>query len=220
MVGIVGRQGAFAEQVVVPGHCLHFISDSLSDEQAVFIEPLAAAFRILEQVKVQKSDQVAVVGDGKLGLLCCWVLRSVGAAVHWVGKHPAKLALGGAGLNTHLLKDAPDLSKSFDLVVDASGSPTGLATALGLVRPCGTVILKTTVAANYEVNLAPIVIDEIRVIGSRCGPFQTAIDALLTGEFDVLSLIEAEYPLSSVEAAFTHAGTPGTRKILIRVDQA
>jgi len=220
VLGIFGRSGAFADQVAVPAHCVHLIPDPLTDEQAVFIEPLAAAFQILEQIKVEPSQPVAVLGDGKLGLLCSWVLREAGAEVHWIGKHLSKLGLGGPGLTAHLLAETEALTKKFDLVVDATGSPTGLPTALNLVRPRGTIVLKTTVASSYQVDLAPIVIDEIRVVGSRCGPFQTAIEALLSGRFDVTRLIEAEYPLSSVTEAFAHAARPGTRKILIRVAEA
>jgi threonine dehydrogenase-like Zn-dependent dehydrogenase len=217
VLGIVGRNGAMAERVRVPERGLHPIPDALSDHQAVFIEPLAAALRILDQVELGSASQAAVVGDGKLGLLSAWVLRSTGARVTWVGKHPEKLALGGSGIATCVLSDVETQGRTFDVVVDATGSTGGLPTALKLVRTCGIVVLKTTVAGTYAIDLAPIVIDEIRVVGSRCGPFSKAIAALQSGQFDVTRLIEAEYPLERAGEAFQHAGRPGARKVLIRV---
>ncbi len=217
VLGIVGHDGAMAERVAVPRRNLHFLPDRLSDSEAVFIEPLAAALRIGEQFPIGPGAQAVVVGDGKLGLLCVWVLREAGAAVTWVGKHPAKLALAGDGIQPTLLADAPTLGRIFDYVVDATGSPSGLSTALRLVRPMGAIILKTTVAGRYEIDLAPIVIDEIRLVGSRCGPFDRAIAALIERRFDVTKLIEAEYPLIQSEAAFAAAARPGARKVLIRV---
>jgi threonine dehydrogenase-like Zn-dependent dehydrogenase len=217
VLGIVGRDGAMADRVSVPDRCLHAIPDDLTDRQAVFIEPLAAGLRILDQVEVNGSSRVAVVGDGKLGLLSAWVLRSAGAPVTWVGKHPEKLALGGEGIVPYLSDDVGSLGRPFDVVVDATGSVSGLPSALKLVRPCGTLVLKTTVAMAYQIDLAPIVVDEIRVVGSRCGPFPKAIAALQSGRFDVERLIEAEYPLERGPEAFDHAARPGARKVLIRV---
>jgi threonine dehydrogenase-like Zn-dependent dehydrogenase len=161
---------------------------------------------------------MAIVGDGKLGLLCAWAARLSGAQVSLVGKHPEKLALAGAGIVTHTLDGARALGRVFDVVADCTGSPTGLPTALGLVRPCGTIVLKTTVAGTYTIDLAPIVIDEIRLIGSRCGPFPRAIDALARGTIDVRPLIGAELELDDAHAAFEAAATPGARKILLRVN--
>ncbi len=135
-----------------------------------------------------------MLGDGKLGLLCAWVLREAGARVTLIGKHRDKLALAGNRIATTLLDEATSLGRAFDLVVDATGSPSGLPTALGLVRPCGTVVLKTTVAAEYQINLAPVVIDEVQILGSRCGPFPAAIAALRERRIDVRSLIGAEFP--------------------------
>jgi threonine dehydrogenase-like Zn-dependent dehydrogenase len=217
VLGIVGHDGAMADRVVVPTANLHPIPDELSDREAVFIEPLAAALRVVQQVQVGPGTRAAVVGDGKLGLLCAWVLERAGAAVTWVGKHPEKLALAGGRIETLLLESVGDAARGFDLVVDATGSPSGLPTALGLVRTMGTIVLKTTVAGRYEVDLAPIVIDEVRVIGSRCGPFPEAIQALVERRFDVTRLIEAEYPLDDAEAAFEAARRPGARKVLLRV---
>lgn len=218
VLGILNHDGAMAERVAVPERNLHPIPDAIADEEAVFIEPLAAAYRIIEQVEFRPGMSATVVGDGKLGLLATWVLRLTGAAVTLVGKHPDKLHLAGEDVQTVPLADAARLSRSQDLVVDCTGSPTGLPTALGLVRPCGTVVLKTTVAGNHDLSLAPIVIDEVRVVGSRCGPFPPAIAALAERRIDVRPLIQAEFPLARADAAIAAASAPGARKILIRVE--
>lgn len=217
VLGILGHDGAMADFVCVPERNLFPVPPVISDCEAVFIEPLAAAFRVTEQVDMIANVRVAVVGDGKLGLLCTWVARLQGAQVTLVGKHPEKLALAGAGVATALLAETSTLARSFDVVIDCTGSPSGLPSALALVRPCGTVVLKTTVAAPHEMSLAPIVIDEVRVIGSRCGPFPRAIEALRAREIDVLPLIGAEYSLDDAEEAFRAAAQPGARKVLLRV---
>lgn len=218
VLGILGHDGAMAEWVAVPARNLHEIPDTIGDEEAIFIEPLAAAMHWVEQVEIRAGDRLAVIGDGKLGLLCAWAARGTSAEVHLIGKHPEKLALAGAGVTTHALAEVEALRGSFDSVVEASGSDSGLATALGLVRPCGTVVLKTTVAGRHTLNLAPIVIDEVRLIGSRCGPFEPAIACLERGEIDVKPLIQAILPLDEAEAAFRAAGTKGARKIILRVE--
>src|SRR4051812_3816317 len=218
VLGILNHDGAMAERVRVPVANLHDIPDVIEDREAVFIEPLAAAFRITEQVPLGPETRVAIVGDGKLGLLCAWATRLSGAEVSLVGKHPEKLDLAGARITTHTLDVARDLGRDFDVVADCTGSPSGLPTALGLVRPCGTVVLKTTVAGTYTIDLAPIVIDEIRLIGSRCGPFPPAIDALARRTIDVRPLIGAELDLNDAEAAFEAAATPGARKVLMYVN--
>lgn len=217
VLGIVGHDGAMAEQVVVPQVNLHEIPDELDDREAVFIEPLAAAFRITEQLDLHPSLKMAILGDGKLGMLCAWVARTTGAQVSVIGKHPSKLALAGETITTHRLDEASTLAKRFDVVVDCTGSHSGFPTALGLVRPCGTVVLKTTVAGTYTVNLAGIVIDEVRVIGSRCGPFPKAIAALVNRQVDVRPLIGGKFTLDQAESAFRAASEKGARKILIQV---
>jgi threonine dehydrogenase-like Zn-dependent dehydrogenase len=217
VLGILGHDGAMAEQVSVPTRNLHEIPDSVDDRQAVFIEPLAAAFRITEQVGLGPDVKMAVLGDGKLGLLCAWVARLSGAEVHLIGKHPEKLALAGEGVSTHMLEQAHGLRRGFDVVADCTGSSTGLPTALGLVVPCGTVVLKTTVAGEYSLDLAPVVIDEVRVVGSRCGPFPKAIEALAAGAVDVRPLVAAVYPLDEAEEAFLAAAARGARKVLLEV---
>ena len=215
VLGILGHDGAMADRVCVPERNLHAIPDTIEDREAVFVEPLAAAFRIPEQIPIGPGTRLAVVGDGKLGILCAWVARSLGADVSLVGKHPEKLALAGEGIRPILLDQAGSIARSQDVVVDCTGSTAGLETALWLVYPCGTVILKTTVAGEHSTSLAPIVIDEVRVIGSRCGPFPKAIAALESRLIDVRPLIAAEYPLDRAEEAFRAAAGRGARKVLM-----
>lgn len=217
VLGILGRDGAMADRVRVPARNLFPVPDAIDDRRAVFVEPLAAAFRVAEQVPLGPDVAMAVVGDGKLGLLCAWVARAAGARVSLIGKHPEKLALAGPDIATHTLDEAGRLARGFDVVADCTGSPSGLPTALGLVRPCGTVVLKTTIAGEHALNLAPIVIDEVRVIGSRCGPFAPALAALADGHIDVRPLIGAEFPLDEAEAAFRAAAEKGARKVLLKV---
>jgi len=218
VLGILKHDGAMAEQVAVPRDNLHAIPDSISDESAVFVEPLAAAFRILEQIGIGRTDRIAVLGDGKLGTLCAWVLATESDHVTLIGKHQAKLDRAGDSVSKVLLDDAlANSSKAFDLVVDATGNASGLATASRLVRARGTICLKTTIAAEHRLSLAPVVIDELTVVGSRCGPFEPAIEALAAGEFDVARLVEAVYPLDDAEAAFAHAARKGAAKILLKV---
>ncbi len=217
VLGILNHDGAMADRVAVPERNLHSIPDSISDEEAVFIEPLAAAFRITEQVEMSPSTKVTVVGDGKLGLLSTWVLRLTGASVTLVGKHPEKLGLAGESVATCSLEEAGKLARSQDVVVDCTGSTTGFGTALRLVRPCGTVVLKTTVVGDHTLGLAPIVVDEVRVIGSRCGPFPPAIAALASKRIDVKPLIAGVLSLDDAEEAFRRAMLPGARKILLDV---
>lgn len=217
VLGILRHDGAMADLVAVPSANLHDVPDSIDDDQAVFIEPLAAAFRIGEQIDLGPETRMAILGDGKLGLLCAWVARLSGARVTLLGKHPSKLALAGEGIETRTLGQAETLARSFDVVADCTGSHSGLTTAMGLVRPCGTLVLKTTVAGAYTADLAGIVIDEIRVVGSRCGPFPKAIAALADRRIDVRPLIGARYPLDDAEAAFRAASQKGARKVLMSV---
>ena len=217
VLGILGHDGAMADLVRVPARNLHDIPDAIEDMEAVFIEPLAAAFRIAEQVELGPDVEMAILGDGKLGLLSAWVARLSGARVTLIGKHPSKLALAGEGIATHTLDRSEALAKSFDVVVDCTGSDSGFRTALGLVRPCGTVVLKTTVAGQYTIDLATIVIDEVRVVGSRCGPFPKAIAALERRQIDVRPLIGSVFDLDDADEAFQAAAAKGARKILMTV---
>ena len=216
VMGILNADGAFAEYVAVPAANLHLVPDKVSDEEAVFTEPLAAAFEILEQVQIDPGDQVLVLGDGKLGNLCAQVLRLTGASVTALGKHEDKLKLiKRAGIRTILLSDwKPRL---FDVVVEATGSASGLELALSAVRPRGTLVLKSTIAGNHDVSLAPVVINEITVIGSRCGLFAPALEALEEKSVSVTPLIEKIYPLNDGIEAVKHATRQGARKILLRL---
>jgi threonine dehydrogenase-like Zn-dependent dehydrogenase len=215
VMGIVNADGAFTDYVSVPVENLHLVSDNISDEEAVFTEPLAAAFEILTQIQLDPGDDVLVLGDGKLGNLCAQVLRLTGAKITALGKHADKLALiKKAGVRTILLSDWQP--KLFDVVVEATGSASGFELALSAVRPRGTLVLKSTIAGNHQTSLAPVVINEINVIGSRCGPFSDALAALAVKQIAVTPLIEKVYSLDDGVAAMTHAARPGARKILLR----
>ncbi len=221
-LGIVNRDGAFADYLVLPTRNLHLVPDNVSDEEAVFVEPLAANFEIVEQVHVKPTDSVVVLGDGKMGQLAAQVLVLSGCEVMMVGKHEEKLALvAKRGVRTYVLDNAQSFAlengRNVDLVVECSGSAQGLELALRLVRPRGTIILKSTVADMSKLHLAPIVINEIRVQGSRCGPFAPALRALSQKLVNVSSLISARYSLDDGLAAFEHAGQRGVLKVLVRV---
>jgi threonine dehydrogenase-like Zn-dependent dehydrogenase len=215
VLGILNHDGAMADFVAVPEGNLHAVPETVPDREAVFIEPLAAAFQMVEQVQPARGTRVAILGDGKLGLLCTWAARLSGADVTLIGKHPEKLALAGEDVAVTKLEHAGELRRTFEVVVDATGSQDGLATALGLVRPRGTIVLKTTVAGPHEVDLSPMVIDEVRLLGSRCGPFPPAIAALAARRVQVGVLIEAEFPLDQAGAAFVAAGRRGARKVVL-----
>src|SRR6266576_5150012 len=220
-LGILHRDGAFAEYLTLPVANLHLVPDNVSDEEAVFVEPLAANFEILEQVHVKPTDSVVVLGDGKMGQLAAQVLVLSGCEVMMVGKHREKLALAEKrGVHTYQLTDTQNFTlenrRRVDLVVECSGSAQGLEMALRLVKPRGTLILKSTVADKSTLYLAPIVIDEIRIQGSRCGPFAPAIRALSQKTVDISSLISARYTLNEGLAAFARAAQKGVLKVLVR----
>jgi 2-desacetyl-2-hydroxyethyl bacteriochlorophyllide A dehydrogenase len=215
VLGILGRDGALAEYVCVPERCLVRVPDDVSDERAVFAEPLAAALHVLDELD-SSVRRVAVLGDGKLGLLIAMSVQSAGLSVTLFGHHESKLAWArGAGVATRQ-SDSEGLGhEQFDCVVEATGSSTGLEDALKLVRPRGTLVLKTTTANPSPVNLAPMVINEIRVVGSRCGDLSRAIEALRRGQVDPTKLIEARYPLARADEALAHARTKGVLKVLV-----
>lgn len=218
VMGILGADGAFAEYVALPVTNLHPVPDTVPDEAAVFTEPLAAAFSILEQVQIGRADGVVVLGDGKLGLLCAQVLAGTGASVTLVGKHPENLAvLAGRGVATTLL-DAWKPTGEADCVVDATGSTAGFALAAAAVRPRGTLVLKSTVAEEHRLSLAPLVINEITVVGSRCGLFPPALQALTDGSVAVIPLIDSTFPLAAGRDAIANAARPGVRKVLLAVE--
>ncbi len=215
VMGILNADGCFAELLAIPARNLHPVPETISDEEAVFAEPLAAAFEILEQVEVDFTREVLVLGDGKLGILCAQVLSVTGARVTLVGKHADKLKLAkGAGVRTVLLADWK--AKLFDIVVEATGSTLGLEAALAAMRPRGTLVLKSTVAGAHNLSLAPLVINEITVVGSRCGVFPPALEALARKKISVTPMIEKIYCLTDGVAGVRRAGQRGARKILLK----
>ena len=217
VIGIVAHDGAFADAVIVPNQNLHLVPDHVSDTEAVFVEPLAAACRIAEQILLDGSEVVTVLGDGRLGNLCAQVLRHHGCDVRVVCKHDFKQqVLQKLDIPTVMLADLQPTRDS-DIVVDCTGSPTGLTTALQLVRPCGTIVLKTTVAADQTLHMAPFVIDEIKLLGSRCGPFAAALELLSSRAISVKPLLTATYPLEAAATAFEHAVRKDALKVLFGV---
>ncbi len=215
-LGIAGRDGAFAEYLTLPVRNLYPVPDSIPDEIAVFVEPLAAACEILQQVHVRPTDRVIVLGDGKLGLLCAQVLALTGCHLTAVGHHQRKLdILARRGIPTVLEKALAD--EPVDIVVETTGHPGGYAAARRLVRPRGTVVLKSTYHGPLDADLTMAVVDEITLLGSRCGPFAPALRLLEQKLVDVLPLIHARYPLSEASSAFGHAARPGTLKVLLEM---
>jgi threonine dehydrogenase-like Zn-dependent dehydrogenase len=214
VLGILGRDGAFAEYLCLPDRNLIAVPDAISDEAAVFTEPLAAAFEIFEQTSIEPGERVAILGDGRLGAIVALAMKARGLNPILGGHHEDKLKrLADAGIHAQ-----PEglLSSGFDVVVDCTGSAAGLARALELVRPRGKLILKTTVAGSAGVNLAPIVINEIQVLGSRCGPFRPALDALRSGAVDPSPLISGIYPLEEGLVAIARAREKSKFKILLK----
>lgn len=217
VLGIVGRDGAHAEFLQLPVENLLPVPEGIPDEHAVFTEPLAAACGILERVKITSANRVAVIGDGKLGLLCAQVVALSGAPVLLIGKHDAKLRIvERRGIEVTTPKEAAKRSRQFDVVVEASGAATGFALALALLKPKGQLVLKSTFHGKTELDAARIVVDEISIVGSRCGRFSPALDLLKKGAIDVDSLISEEYPLAKGVHAMRRAGTKGVLKVLLR----
>ena len=214
VMGILDADGAIAENLEVPVENLHEVPEGVRDEAAVFAEPLAAAFEILEQVHVTPGMDVTVLGDGKLGLLAAQVLHLTGARVLVVGRHAAKLGmLAKRGIPTTL--EGSWSKKKADVVVEATGRVGGLEVAIAATRPRGKLVLKSTVAGAASLNLSPIVVQEITVVGSRCGSFAPALRALKAGSIDVMPLIGARVPLRDAERALETAARPGMLKVLV-----
>ncbi|HJL17678.1 MAG TPA: alcohol dehydrogenase catalytic domain-containing protein [Sandaracinaceae bacterium LLY-WYZ-13_1] len=219
VLGILGKDGCFAEYVTLPIRNLHPVPDELGDAHAAFVEPVAAAFEILEQIHVDPSARVAVLGDGKLGSLVAMVLRLTGASITVVGRHEAKLGrLAPLGVRTALADDADAIGGDFDVVVEATGSPDGFAAARAMLRPRGTLVLKSTYHGALELDAAPLVIDEITVVGSRCGPFAPAVRALADGRVDPSPLIEETFPLADGVRALERAAERGVAKVQLVPD--
>ena len=216
VLGIQGLDGAMAEFCTLPIANLHALPEDLSDEQAVFTEPVSAAHEILEQVTIPESARCVVLGDGKLGILCAWALTEVCKDVTLVGHHERKLALAQwNGLKT--ARSADEAPPGADYVVEATGTGQGLMESIGLVKPRGTLVLKSTVVSQGELNLAAAVVNEITIVGSRCGPFGRALEAMQAFSLPVEGLIEARYPLDQAEAAFRKAGEQGALKVIVDV---
>jgi alcohol dehydrogenase len=207
VLGIRGRDGAFAEYLSLPAENLHALPPALDDVSAVFVEPVAAACRVVEQVAIPAGSRAAVVGAGRLGLLVALVLREHGARVTVVVRSERSQVRAAAfGFETVLAGEAAvTLARSVDVAVDATGEPAGFAAASALVRPRGTLVVKSTIHGDTPVALSQLVVDEITVVGSRCGPFARAIDLLASGRFDVRRLVAGIYPLEEFADAFAAA---------------
>jgi threonine dehydrogenase-like Zn-dependent dehydrogenase len=214
VIGIRGRPGVFAERLAVPVANLHRVPDGVPPEQAVFAEPLAAALEIREQIAFDSQDRVLVVGDGKLGQLIAQSLLPTGCRLTVLGRHPRKLEpLVRLGIAT--LADAQPTTASVDVAIECTGSPAGFALARRAVRPQGTLVLKSTYRGAIEIDASAIAVDEIRILGSRCGPFGAALALLASGTLDLGYLIDSVYPLGQGLAAVARSRERGTLKVLI-----
>lgn len=216
VLGIINKDGAFAGYLTLPETNIVVVPDSISDTQAVFIEPLAAALEILEQVRIVPEHKVLLIGDGKLALLIAFVLKATGCSLTVLGKHKEKLALAkDSGINTVMLEGF--IKSGYDVVVEASGNRSGFMTALDCVKPRGTIVLKSTYAEPLTFNPFQIVVNEIAVVGSRCGRFEDAIRFLNAHRIPLDSLISAEFSLDKAEEAFAFSARPDALKVLLRI---
>jgi len=216
VLGIARRHGSFAEFLTLPSENLHLVPDALPSEAAVFAEPVAAALEIQQQVKVGAGDRVLVVGDGKLAQLIARTLVATGCQLIVVGRHRRKLdllaAVGIESAAEHSIQP-----RTFDIAIECSGNAAGFALAAHGLRPRGTLVMKSTYAGDLTFNASRLVVDEITLVGSRCGPFAPALAMLAEGRIDPLPLVDATYPLTQALAAFEHAQRPGVLKILVQV---
>lgn len=219
VMGISGRDGCFAELVAVPEANLHAVPDGVSDEEAVFVEPLAAAYQVVAQHPIEPRTTVSVVGSGRLGLLVAQVLAERGCKLTVIGRNRPKLLLCEKKGIQAIHVDEVVAHNDRDVVVECSGSPRGLELAMQLVRPRGTIILKSTCAKSEPLDVAPLVINEVRLVGSRCGPFEEAINALARGAVEVRSMISRVFLIEQAAAAFEAVRKPETVKVLLRVDR-
>ncbi len=220
VLGIKGRDGAHAEYLTLPSRNLFEVPVNVSDSAAVFVEPLAAAVGIVERVPISREDRVAVIGDGKLGILCAFSAALFTNRVTLIGKHASKLEFAGnIGIDTILLGDVKLPVSEFDIVIEASGSESGFASALDLVRPKGTIVLKSTFHGLPKWEAWRVVVDEITIAGSRCGRFEPALKLLAESKISVNSLIEAEFPLNDAINAVETASKRGAMKVVLVNDQ-
>lgn len=215
VLGIVKHPGAFAEFLTLPEVNLHVLDDGISTEAAVFAEPLAAACEILDQVSIPEGSRVAVLGDGKLGLLVSQVLQASGLRVHQFGRHRDKLRIAESRGVTTEVAGAVLPEMEYEWVVEATGSAAGLRAAVQMTVPRGTVIMKSTVHGDVPLDTAPVIVHEITLVGSRCGRFEPALELLRNRSVDVESMIAARYPLSQAPQAFDEAQRSGMLKVLL-----
>ena len=215
-LGIRGRHGAFAEYLQLPAVNLHPVPDSVSTDAAVFTEPLAAALDIVERLAPKAGSRVLVVGAGKLGQLVCRVLAASGVQVVAIGRNAGKLArLDGVAESTMRAEDIEP--RSFSMAVECTGNPAGLPIALGALKPQGTLVLKSTYAQALNIDMGPVVVDELRLVGSRCGPFDSALTMLEEQQVDVESLIDGRFALADGVEAFAYSRSPGVLKVLLEM---
>lgn len=214
VLGIHKKDGVFAEYVTLPLVNLHVLPSEISDMEAVFVEPLAAALETLKQIHISRENEVLVLGDGKLGLLIAQVMQTQTPHVFCVGHHPRKLTLlQKKGIQTFL--EGQKWDQMFDVIVEATGNPKGLSEALCWIKPRGRIVVKSTFHGESKLNLSRMVVDEIRLIGSRCGPFGKALEFLKKRLIDVIELVDADFPLEEAQEAFEQAKKPETMKILL-----
>lgn len=217
VLGIVGRDGCHAEFVKLPIGNLLEVPANVSDGQAVFVEPLAAAHGIMEQIEIKPETRVAVIGDGKLGLLCALSLNLKSENVFLIGKHMEKVSIAErAGIEVVMLENAAKMNRSFDVAVEASGSESGFQTALDLLKPRGKLVLKSTFSGKPTWEAWRVVVDEITIVGSRCGRFAPALKLLEEGKIDVESFISDEFSLNKGVAAMERAAEKGVLKVLLK----
>ncbi len=218
VLGIFNRDGAMGDWVAIPERYLFEVPDSITDSQAVFAEPLAAALRIAQQLPIRPDSQIAVIGAGRLGMLVAGVLSLGGAQVTVIARNSHSLELAKQwGMGTGMTEQVD--SHRFDLVVEATGNSDGLRHAFRIAKPCGTIVMKSTYADPAKIDLTPIVVNELHVVGSRCGPFAPALRLMEHKSIDVLALLECEYVAEDALLAFQHAQRPGVRKVLLRFSE-
>jgi threonine dehydrogenase-like Zn-dependent dehydrogenase len=215
VLGIVKHPGAFRSFLTLPESNLHVVPRSIPDEHAVFVEPLAAACEILDQVKILARTEVAVLGDGKLGLLISQVLQAHGARVHQFGRHREKLKIAERAGVTAEIVGSKLPAAAYDFVVDATGSAEGLRQAVQITRPRGTIILKSTVHGEVAIDTAPVIVNEVTLVGSRCGRFEPALKLLAGGKINVADMISSSLPLDEAPRAFEEAAKRGVLKVLL-----
>jgi threonine dehydrogenase-like Zn-dependent dehydrogenase len=218
VLGIVRHPGAFREFLTLPETNLHIVPDSIPNESAVFVEPVAAACEILDQAKIADGAEIAVLGDGKLGLLVAQVLKAEGKNVHLYGRHKSNLRIAErAGVQTSVAKQKLPVN-AYDWVVEATGSSNGLEQAIRMTRPRGTVFLKSTIHGGARIDMAPVVVNEITLVGSRCGRFEPALALLQARSINVVDMISESMPLAHARRAFRRAAEPGVLKVILQGD--